>query len=174
LLTVNWVRRVGNRVQGKPGRFMAVLLDRGRIPASIITELERSIGYDAREHDPVVFFERRGRRLVGSFGAVLRGTGQLWSPQAYEEMSARDASAAWAFQAFLETDAFNWLECERCRKWRMYPHEDVILPGEEEGAVFVCELASTWNPVVRGCGTEQEVSFDSMDDPEASSEVAGV
>jgi hypothetical protein len=163
MLARNWVRRVGNRVQGRPGEFMAVLLDRGRVVPTIVTELERTVGYDPQEHDPVIFFERRGRRLAGSFGAVLRGSGQLWSPQAYRDTHARDASAAWAFQVFLETDAFNWLECDRCGKWRLYPHDDVTLPGEGEGAVFFCEMAGTWNPAVKGCATEQEYSFDSAE-----------
>lgn len=166
MLARNWVRRLGNRVQGKPGTYMCVFLDKDRIPATIVTGLEKTIGYDPALHDPVVFFDRRGRRLVGSFGAVLGGTGQLWGPEAFAEMSARDASAAWAFQGFLEGEAFHWLECEQCGKWRMYPHEDVLLPGEGEGGVFVCAMAGTWNPAVRGCETEQEFSFDSMVDGE--------
>ena len=74
----------------------------------------------------------------------------------------------WAFQGFLEGEAFHWLECEQCGKWRMYPHEDVLLLGEGEGGVFVCAMAATWNPAMRGYETEQEFSFDSVQSPTES------
>ncbi len=167
LLARNWIRKAGGKLKQEHGIFMAILLDYKRIPFPIIESLRRKSGYDAHAHDPVVFFERRGKKLLSNFGATVRGSWSLWNRAAYEVFAQKDKDAAHAFQHFCETEVFEWLECELCGKWRMYPHDDVILP--QEGSVFVCDLAHTWNPAIQGCSTEQEFSFDSVTTPAPSS-----
>ncbi|TFJ82642.1 hypothetical protein NSK_006066 [Nannochloropsis salina CCMP1776] len=139
---------------------MAILVDHARIPLPTAESLRRSLGFDPLAHDSVIFFERKGRRLAGNFGAVVRESWSMWNKAAYECFATRDRGAAEAFQDFLEGEVFGWLECEACGRWRMYPREDVLLP--REGSVFVCDLAYSWNPAIQGCQTEQEFSIDSV------------
>lgn len=168
MLATNWVHRAGAKVKVYKGLFMAILLDHKRVPFVIIEDLQRSVGYDPALHDPVVFFERKGRKLAGSFGAVVRDSWEPWGAQAYAMFAKADPKATEVFQEFLETEVFEWLECEKCKKWRMYPHEDVILP--RENSFFVCALAHNWNPAIKGCETAQEFSEDSLNNEEEGKE----
>lgn len=152
------------------GLFIALLLDHKRIPFTIVQSMQKRSGFDPNLHDSVLFFHRRGKKLAGSFGAVMKGSWSVWNREAYDCYAEKDRGAAEAFQHFLEDEVFEWLECEVCKRWRMYPVDDVVLPSEH--SFFVCDLAGSWNPAIKGCETEQEHSTDSVSTTASSTTAA--
>jgi hypothetical protein len=155
------VVKSSGKARTEEGLFIALLLDHKRIPYTIVQSMRKSSGFDPILHDSVLFFHRRGKKLAGSFGAVMKGSWSVWNREAYDCYAEKDRGAAEAFQHFLEDEVFEWLECENCKKWRMYPVDDVVLP-KEQPSFFVCALAGNWNPAIEGCLHEQEFSTDSV------------
>lgn len=160
LLARNWVVKSSGKARMEEGLFIALLLDHKRIPFTIVQSMQKRSGFDPNLHDSVLFFHRRGKKLAGSFGAVMKESWSVWNRAAYDCYAEKDRGAAEAFQHFLEDEVFEWLECEVCKRWRMYPVDDVVLPSEH--SFFVCDLAGSWNPAIKGCETEQEYSTDSV------------